>query len=647
MKKILLFVIAICCLGLTSCNKKQKAWTVQDVLSKNPKLQQVLDHCAGDSLKTRAAEFLIRNLPYHYSYEGEALTAYKALFELHSKNTLWPNQVLDSIGRQYGGFHLETLKPKSDIDIDPEYLIDNIDWAFRVWREQPWGKHIPFGDFCEYILPYRVENECLEPWREWIYDRFNPCLDSIRQHPQGEDLKAVSAELMKVLHAAGPINFTGIFPAGPHYGPKSVEWRSGSCADLTYMQLYVFRALGIPCTEEIMLVRGARNMSHYWNGVFDNDGNTYRCSVLDPTPELKETEGFWDPKGKVYRRTFSVNWDIIEAMDIASAERYPSFRLPQFADVTPVYSGSDNMTLSLEPKLFAQQPEDGELVYLCLPKYLGWEPIAFAHYNKSKGVAFADIEGDVVLTVATYRNGLLTPVTTPLSLDRSSKQIRFFAIDGKKQDIALFYKYELFYDDFLKRMIDGVFEGSNTNDFGQCDTLFTIRDYPMRLLNTAHVHSTKRYRYLRYRGPEGGHCNVAEVRFYEADEMLKGEAIGTVEAQYDFSHDYTKAVDGDPYTSFDYPEPSGGWAGLDLGIAHKVDKIVFTPRNRDNYIRIGDEYELFYYAPKGWQSAGRQIAQSDSVLYSAPEGALLYLHNHTRGHDERIFEYIDGKQRFW
>jgi hypothetical protein len=38
---------------------------------------------------------------------------------------------------------------------------------------------------------------------------------------------------------------------------------------------------------------------------------------------------------------------------------------------------------------------------------------------------------------------------------------------------------------------------------------------------------------------------------------------------------------------------------------------------------------------------------SDSLLYKVPEGALLYLKDHTRGKDERIFEYKDGKQRFW
>lgn len=640
------FALALCSFLFCAC-AKQNGWSVDDVLSKNPNLQKVLDHCAGDSLKTEAAEFLIRNLPYHFSYEGDALVAYKALFELHSKNTLWPEEVLDSITRQYGGFHLETLVPKSDIYIDPDYLIDNIDWAFRVWREQPWGRCVSFHDFCEYILPYRVENETLEPWREWIYDKFNPLMDSIRQSPQATDLKAVSAELMKILTEAGPKNFTGIYPPGPHYGPKSVLWRSGSCANLTYMQLFVFRALGVPCTEEIMLIRGARNSAHYWNGVFDNDGNTYRCSILDPTPELKETVGFWDQKCKVYRRTFSVNWDMINEMNVSTRERYPSFRFPKFVDVTTVYSGPDNTTLAIEPSQFTEEPEDGELVYLCLPRFLDWEPITFTHYDKNSGAVFENLEGDVVLTVATYRGGVLRPVTTPLSLDRPTTKVRFFATSGEKQETPFFYKYELFYDDFLKRMVGGVFEGSNSPDFHNADTLYVIKDNPMRLLFTTYVHSDKKYRYLRYRGPEDGYCNVSEVRFYEADKLLIGKVIGTAEAQTDFTHDFTKAFDGDPYTSFDYPEPTGGWAGLDLGAAHQVNKIVFTPRNRDNYVRPGDEYELFYYAPHGWQSLGRQYPQADSVLYAVPQGALLYLKNHTRGNDERVFEYVDGKQRFW
>ena len=46
-------------------------------------------------------------------------------------------------------------------------------------------------------------------------------------------------------------------------------------------------------------------------------------------------------------------------------------------------------------------------------------------------------------------------------------------------------------------------------------------------------------------------------------------------------------------------------------------------------------------------STPKQTATSDSLSYNAPEGALLYLRNHSRGNDERIFEMVDGKQRLW
>ena len=110
---------------------------------------------------------------------------------------------------------------------------------------------------------------------------------------------------------------------------------------------------------------------------------------------------------------------------------------------------------------------------------------------------------------------------------------------------------------------------------------------------------------------------------------------------------FQNVFDGDPYTSMDYREPSGGWVGLDSGHPVQIQKITFSPRNRDNFIRKGDLYELFYAQTNGWESLGKQTATSDSLSYNAPEGALLYLRNHSRGNDERIFEMVDGKQRLW
>lgn len=44
-------------------------------------------------------------------------------------------------------------------------MIENIDLSFEVYTKYPWNQNIPFDDFCELILPYRIDDElltCLE-----------------------------------------------------------------------------------------------------------------------------------------------------------------------------------------------------------------------------------------------------------------------------------------------------------------------------------------------------------------------------------------------------------------------------------------------------------------------------------------------------
>ena len=66
-----------------------------------------------------------------------------------------------------------------------------------------------------------------------------------------------------------------------------------------------------------------------------------------------------------------------------------------------------------------------------------------------------------------------------------------------------------------------------------------------------------------------------------------------------------------------------------------------------NNIFEGDEYELRYWNG-GWHSLGRQTAQTDSLAYeNVPTDALLWLCNLTRGREERIFTYEDGKLVWW
>jgi autotransporter-associated beta strand protein len=66
------------------------------------------------------------------------------------------------------------------------------------------------------------------------------------------------------------------------------------------------------------------------------------------------------------------------------------------------------------------------------------------------------------------------------------------------------------------RMVGGRFEGSNTADFSSGVTLLASVDVPPTegVYTTVAINNPTLFRYVRYLTANGGHCNVAEVKFY-------------------------------------------------------------------------------------------------------------------------------------
>ena len=66
---------------LMGCSRRHYRPSLKDVLKHNPALEQVLRRYEGNSLKTEAAEFLLMNLPYYYSYSEKDMEAYLKVHE--------------------------------------------------------------------------------------------------------------------------------------------------------------------------------------------------------------------------------------------------------------------------------------------------------------------------------------------------------------------------------------------------------------------------------------------------------------------------------------------------------------------------------------------------------------------------------------
>lgn len=612
----------------------------------------------GDSLKYKAACFLIENMAHHYYYDGEQLDRYQNYYKAlhnHKKRSADPVKILDSISMLYGSFSLKNLTPKYDLkELDSAYLCNNIEWSFKVWKEQPWGKNISFEDFCEYILPYRIGDEKPTEWKQLFYEKYNHYLAALSDSTySGREDPVVAAKLlMDSIARRDNIYFTMTAPPNhPHVGAQTSLYQSGSCRELTDFAIYVCRALGIPCHIDFMVARGDNNADHFWISYTDKSGELY---VQDYPGSLRiaRQDGIrFSPKAKVYRYTFSLDHDARNAIMSLDGSAPQLFERPLFKDVTIYSSGYYFQQLKIPSSQIYKTNTKGKIAYLCLSRQMDWVPVAWTRFEKNN-LSFRNVQKGSVMRVATWENNRLIFQTNPFSIHHLSNEITFFQKTGNLEDVVLYAKFKLDEENIYRdRMLGGVIEGSDNSDFRKKDTLFVVNDIPKRLNTSVHINSDKPYKYLRYYGAEGTHCNLSELAFYEnADDTanIKGKVIGTPGDSEGYgTHEYPNVFDGKTWTSFDYKDASGGWVGLELGKPTKVSRITYSPRNRDNYIRPGDTFELFYCDDE-WKSLGTiKDGNADSLLFkNVPHGALLYLRNHTRGVQERAFIYEDGEQKW-
>jgi len=142
MKQTTIIISLICFLYACTSHYSPEMETVLQQAGKNrrelEKVWKYFGKNTADSLKLRAAEFLIVNMPGKYSEYYDA--PWNDVSAVMLRWTSSPNiqMVLDT-------YRIGEPVRKDDMEhITADYLISNIELAFKVWQEMPWGKDIPF-----------------------------------------------------------------------------------------------------------------------------------------------------------------------------------------------------------------------------------------------------------------------------------------------------------------------------------------------------------------------------------------------------------------------------------------------------------------------------------------------------------------------
>ena len=268
-------------------------------------LEKVLEHYRrhpGDSLKYRAAVFLIENMQGHLSVNYPETEEYyrqiRSIFAVENKTRSQADSLFQLI-------KVNHRKTKSAYDIQTmraSYLTNQIEQAFET-RNYPWTQSIPWEDFCEYVLPYRNTQEPIEDWRPLYKQRMVMLLDSLITVQASDSL--VCATLMSFFKPEAFVLVENGFPV-PLKPSMYLDMNTGSCKDLTFLSQYVMRVAGLPVTYDFTPQWANRILGHEWNAVISK-GEAITFQIGDDVPFGEHLRSKSEDKlAKAYRRMFSL-----------------------------------------------------------------------------------------------------------------------------------------------------------------------------------------------------------------------------------------------------------------------------------------------------------------------------------------------------
>lgn len=611
-------------------------------------LEKVLAHYAqnkSDSLKWKAACFLIENMPAHYAYVGAEVDHFYSVMRTVFENPR-------NLGRAYYtekydsllnvlGFGLSRSQIRPDVkSITSEYLIRNIDKAFQMW-DTPWAKHLSFDLFCEYILPYRAGTEPLSDWRQLFIDRKPTELDLLRAPANKTFMYGMCNSLNQqfVANLYFPSTFMPEFPLADLYILKS-----GSCRDYSNQGLAQMRAMGIPVAIDFVPQWGGRSMGHEWNAVIPQEGIAVPFATNSAVGN--HLYGLFEEKAtKVFRKTYQRQKESL--FYLSQDEAIPIlFDNPCLKDVTAQYIG----TRDIEAALFTQHA-GMKFAYLAAFDNQQWQIVQWGKVE-GHGALFREMGMEsVYLPVRYLESGNTIPAGWPVLCRESGSEVLIPDLQ-KKQSVRLTRKFRTSrnLENCVKMVWGGKFQVAHKPDFSDSVTIYTISELPDCSFQRVDLKYKGKYTYFRYLAPRDSKCNMAEIELYDEKGLrLPADSIFSIDGG-DKGREDRMCFDGNVFTYYNAQwNPHNGWVGLKFNTPVHLSHLYYLPRNDDNFIREGEIYELYYWDQSGWQSLGKKTGVKEAFLVyeEVPSNALFLLRNHTKGKEERIFTYEDGRQVWW
>jgi len=640
---------------------------------------------ASDSLKRKAIIFLIENMDVHFSNQSIQWEKFQVELDSLFKKKTDPaqlNPLFDSIYKKHDWSDVRYI---SDLQaVNAKFLIQNVDEAFEAWQS-PYAKHLSFEDFCEYILPYRVGEEPLSDWRKEFNNHLIPQLFSRIRAKKNQPYVPPVLITVPFRTLEGPsVNWVNEFANKLNRdplslidednlitakdicdalktGPGSLRFMpgemldfnthllsiliSGTCRDYSLQGQLAARMLGVPVAMECTPQWATRSCGHEWNALIDEKNKPLAFGFGDYVVLGKHIEIVPDRiPAKIYRVTFAKQ--LTSLAHISGKEEIPlKLASPCLKDVTKNYY----QTIDVPIKLLSLPPNEHKFVYLSVFDNINWVPVAWSKINNGD-VLFKNLNKNIACLPSYYHDNKVLPAAYPIILHRNGTITTLKPNLQKRKTVVLNRKYQTRMSAWLgPTMIGGRFQVSNDSNFMHPVDIHVIKDTAEAYFKIVKINLKRRYKYFRYLLPNNPNGGLSEIELCPPGSFtrLAGRAFGNNHPLGD--RKYANAFDGDVLTQYQAKEPEGSWVGLVFDKPERIGRIAYLRRDDGNCICNGELYELFYWDNK-WISLGQQTGSN--VTYrltyrNVPTNALLLLRNLTKGIEERIFTYENGKQVWW
>ncbi len=380
-------------------------------------LEGAIEHFrkSEDARKLEAVFHLIANMRSHHHEEITLFNSSRQ--EVRIDYFRYPDlaslrSALEEFERLQGPTHWGLKQRQEDpLRVSGGELIENVEKAFEAWRSRPWAQDLSWTVFKDIVLPYRIGNEPLEPWRREFMARYRPKSAGLSHSDDpieaagriNDDLKSWFSFDERLYYRR-----TDMAPS------EMLRTGLGRCEDMAALAAMAMRANALPVSVDYTPFWPNSHGNHVWNVLHAPEGEIpfMGCERRPGNYSFRKL-GF--RMAKIYRKTFAEQKEAL-AFQVRGRVTAPSWLAGKhYKDVTDRY-----MQVAEVEATLTVPPQQRQIAYLSVFNSGQWNPIDWAKIE-GKRARFRKMGVGIAYLPSYFEKGRALPAGPPLILRQDGR----------------------------------------------------------------------------------------------------------------------------------------------------------------------------------------------------------------------------------